>query len=102
MAQPFNHEEVLDTFEYDPASGVLTWKNGKCKGQPALAYIDPKNGYRRGTWKGKSIRQHRMIWFHVTGEWPEEIDHDNRIRHDNRWANLLNSNRSENMKNKSR
>ncbi len=32
---------------------------------------------------------------------PVEVDHDNRIREDNRWDNLLDASRQENMRNRS-
>ena len=39
-----------------------------------------------------------FLW--VTGEWPEaEIDHKNRDKSDNRWANLREARRPENIAN---
>ena len=45
-------------------------------------------------------RAHRLIWRYMTGEWPpDEIDHINRVRSDNRWCNLRLATRSQNRKN---
>lgn len=38
----------------------------------------------------------------VTGEWPDEVDHLNGVRGDNRWGNLKNVSHSENAKNSAR
>lgn len=94
-------EDAKRAFDYFPETGELIWKIGCFKGRPALAYIHKKSGYRHGSWMGYELQQHRLIMFWMTGKWPEEVDHDNRVRHDNRWVNLEESTRSKNMKNKS-
>jgi hypothetical protein len=58
-----------------------------------------QNGYRIGLIFRKTYSAARIIWFYMTGEWPETIDHKNRIRDDNRWGNLRNASRAENMRN---
>lgn len=35
----------------------------------------------------------------MTGECPEQVDHDNHVRDDNKWVNLIPSNYTENGKN---
>src|SRR4029077_7435541 len=43
---------------------------------------------------------HRLAFLWVNGEWPrEEVDHVNRVKDDNRWANLREATRSENTVN---
>jgi|SRR5215469_163493 len=46
-------------------------------------------GYRGYLFCGKVYAAHRLIWYLVTGAWPEhDIDHINRNRSDNRWLNF--------------
>lgn len=46
---------------------------------------------------------HRLAWFYVKGEWPEiDTDHENLIKHDNRWDNLRNATKSQNVMNRKR
>ena len=43
---------------------------------------------------------HVIIWVIVMGEWPEsDIDHENRVRNDNRWFNLRRATRTQNIAN---
>ena len=38
---------------------------------------------------GKRYSAHRLAWLYMTGDWPpDEVDHKNRVRTDNRWDNL--------------
>jgi hypothetical protein len=59
-----------------------------------------RSGYLAFRILGKIRRAHRLAWFMVHGEWPEEyIDHINGIKTDNRIANLRSVTQSVNMQN---
>lgn len=59
-------------------------------------------GYKSGNLCGRKYLAHRVVWAMTHGAWPEgEIDHINRVRTDNRPANLRDVSRSVNAKNAS-
>src|SRR5690606_11618117 len=58
------------------------------------------DGYREVGIDGRLYKAHRVIWLYIAGEWPDEIDHINGDRSDNRFANLRAVSRAENMRNK--
>ena len=58
-------------------------------------------GYRIVNLKGCRMLSHRIIRAMMTGEWPpDEIDHRNRVTHDDRWCNLRDADRSLNNHNR--
>lgn len=57
------------------------------------------NGYLYISLKRKVTLAHRAIWAIVYGYWPEQVDHINHDRVDNRIINLRNVNNSENARN---
>lgn len=59
-------------------------------------------GYLTGLIFRKLYLAHRIIWFYMTGEWPQEVDHINGNTSDNRWCNLRNVDSQINTKNKGR
>ena len=60
-----------------------------------------RGGYRKITIDGKVYSAARLAWFYKTGRWPDpEIDHINRIRDDNRWENLREATRADNLANR--
>jgi hypothetical protein len=87
---------IRAALSYDKRSGVLRWKvrsdarrcwNVRHAGNVA-GCIDDK-GYRKISVNGCLVSAHLLIWFYITGEWPEhEIDHANGNRSDNRWSNI--------------
>jgi hypothetical protein len=90
---------------YDPETGVFTWLVDRgvtpTAGRVAGTLSD------RGYWvifvEGRNYRAHRLAWFYMTGEWPVfEIDHRDTKRTNNRWKNLREATRSQNMSNSNR
>lgn len=76
--------------KYNPDTGDFIGTTGKI-------LTATSNGYRTVTYKGKTVKAHRMAWFIMTGQWPtKEIDHIDRDKLNNRWNNLRESTRSEN------
>ena len=63
--------------------------NSKWEGRPAFDYINP-DGYKKGSFGGKSLQAHRVAWELTFGKIPEgmQIDHINGNRSDNRITNL--------------
>lgn len=101
-------------FDYNSETGILTWKSRPSvnkradKRRPTKARTAgclSTDGYVRvgiKTEKSRLFSAHRIIWIMVFGEDPEhEIDHVNRIKHDNRLSNLRLATRSNNAQNTS-
>jgi hypothetical protein len=94
-------QELLhDLFHYDCETGYLTRRRSS-GGQNvgAIAGCLAPNGYRVVSVLDQSRMEHRIIWMYVHGEWPEEIDHINRDRADNRISNLRSVHHSVNQQN---
>lgn len=75
---------------YDPDTGVFTWRVGRpgCRAGDRCGRVN-QWGYQEIGIKGRLTPAHRLAVLYVTGEWPNGVvDHINRIRADNRWANL--------------
>lgn len=84
--------EIYDVLEYDASSPTgLRWliatSNRVKVGGPALCAQHSK-GYYSGQVLGMRRYAHRVVWFLHTGEWPEQVDHINGNRRDNRIENL--------------
>jgi len=108
---------VHELLDYTPHTGTLRWRkrdrkwftsdslwkiwNRRFAGKPALAGRNT-NGHLFGRILRRNYLSHRVIWLWMTGDWPHpEIDHKNRNRTDNRWANLREATRIQNMRNQS-
>ena len=86
---------------YDPDTGVFTRRKAWGR-RPAGSVIDSINshGYVQISVAGRSYTAQRLAWLYVYGTWPDGvIDHINRVRNDNRIANLRCVNRSQNALN---
>lgn len=80
--------------------GVRAWKmwNTRSAFTPAFTARHPR-GYLIGSIHNKSLIAHRVIWCMVYGYWPDQIDHINGVRDDNRIVNLRDVSNQENHMN---
>lgn len=93
-------QQLIDTFLYDPNTGVLRWK--RREGQPEAGSINTE-GYIDVTFKGKKYRAHRVAWLITYGKWPDNsVDHINQVKADNRLINLRDVTQAENNRNMQR
>lgn len=115
--QAFLHQ----CFTYNPVTGELWWKerppetfvagskrtaqhiakvfNTRFAGEKAFTAI-AANGYLKGAINGDTFYAHRIIWKMVHGTDPDDIDHDDGDRANNRQKNLVDRNRTGNMRNR--
>ena len=95
-------ERLKAVLKYDPESGVFFWlKSGKGRLPTLIAGTIAKIGYRYIQVDKRFYLAHRLAWLYVYGEWPpEQIDHINGIRSDNRLSNLRCVNNSQNNMNR--
>ncbi len=76
---------------YNRKTGLFLWLVGRSgtNGCGSVAGTLMKKGYIHITINGRLYFAHRLAWLYVYGYFPENgVDHINRIRHDNRIANL--------------
>ena len=96
------HKLLLELLEYNPATGILVRKvqtASRVVVGDEGGWID-KDGYVCISLLNKTWKAHRLAWFYMTGRWPKaDIDHENRIRSDNKWSNLRDASRSRNLAN---
>jgi hypothetical protein len=96
-------EEVKRLFYYNPNMGQLVRRvsvSSNAKVGDVVGTI-ANDGYRQTKVKGRLYKVHRLIWLYVHGEFPpEQIDHINGIRDDNRLLNLREVSHQENNKNR--
>lgn len=83
-------ERVRELFDYDPDEGVLIWvAPGKGRRVGDAVTCRDRGGYVCVKVDQVKLYAHRVIWLWMTGEWPEsEVDHEDRVRHNNAWLNL--------------
>lgn len=95
---------------YDPETGAFTWMprsgaprqwNTRYAGTAAFKQLR-QDGYLSGCIGDQTILAHRVAWAIYHGEWPEQIDHINGDKADNRIANLRSVPNDENRRNMSR
>lgn len=85
---------------YDENSGDLFWrKNMNRSARMGDKISGLSNGYLRVGLNKKRYYAHRIVYKMIHGEEPENIDHINGIRNDNRIENLRSVNRSDNQRN---
>lgn len=85
-----SYDRANELLVYDPALGTLTWKVGRSRMKAGdVAGSITRKGYVSLSIDSRQYMAHRIAWLLHYGEWPEkQIDHKNRIRHDNAINNL--------------
>lgn len=101
-------ERLREVLRYDPDTGKFTWIKAtgkKSKPGKAAGYKSGDDSYCRillGI-DGKRYRAHRLAWLYMNGQWPRlDVDHINGDATDNRWANLREATKTQNMANSRR
>jgi hypothetical protein len=97
-------EKLKEILDYNPDTGIFTWKVSKAKRIKVGSVAGCKNnlGYILIRIDGKIYLAHRLAWLYTNGDFPLNcIDHINQIKDDNRICNLRDVTVSENMQNQS-
>lgn len=100
---PLSQDELKQLISYDPETGIVRWLVGGGKRKRKRGSIVGAGG--AGDWYhririGKHVFQlHRVIWFYVTGEWPDYVDHKDNVKTNNQWDNLRNATNQQNAVN---
>jgi hypothetical protein len=95
--------ELKKLLDFDPKTGIFTWKifrGGKKSG--SIAGCKDLRGYIKIQINGKSYTASRLAFLWMKGYFPEyEVDHRDRVRHNNKWKNLRHMTHQCNVKNQS-
>ncbi|MDU1029357.1 MAG: HNH endonuclease [Clostridiales bacterium] len=103
MKTKITYDRLFELMDYDPNSGVFSWKISRGRARKGDAAGCPDSaGYLLICIDGTLYLAHRLAWLFVNKKWPNmEIDHINRDKTDNRIINLRLATRKENIINKS-
>jgi len=104
MKQKLTQERLKEILNYNSDTGIFTWRyyrQGIKRNRVAGSIDNAKgNGYRRIKTNETSYTCSRLAFLYMEGYFPEhEVDHINRIRHDDRWCNLRHVTKQCNMRN---
>lgn len=101
MKKHITQEELIKIIDYNPDTGIMTWKvaNHYLHKIGNEIGTQHKNGYREVSIYGNRYYIHRLAWFYQYNEIPKNIDHINGITNDNRIDNLRNVEHRINIRN---
>lgn len=93
-------QDVRSRLNYDPETGVFTWRTSKVPARVGTVAGAVSNGRRAILVAGRLYGAHVLAWVIVTGDWPERgIDHRDLDGLNNRWTNLRLATKSQNAQN---
>ena len=95
-------QRLKEVLRYEPRSGKFYWRVslGPRAQEGNEAGYTASTGYIVIGVDGERYLAHRLAVLYRTGKWPkDETDHRNRKRHDNRWTNLREATRRQNIRN---
>jgi hypothetical protein len=91
-------ERLRDRLDYDPATGIFTWKKGSRIGWEAGSLN--LDGARQIQVDNRVYMASHLAFLWMEGYLPKEVDHRDRQRDNNRWGNLREATRSQNCVNR--
>jgi len=96
-----NQVELKKLLCYNPNTGLFTWRVSRAQIKiGSVAGTITHKGYTQIKIKGKCYRAGRLAILYMEGEFPNgQVDHDNRIRNDDRYCNLVKCFQSYNERN---
>jgi hypothetical protein len=100
MKPRISQQELKQIIHYDPDTGLI--KKIKCRRSDWIgktAGAPDKKGYIRVSINNVLYLAHHLAWVYMTGEWPDQVDHINAVKDDNRFSNLREATCSQNMHN---
>lgn len=103
MKEELTQERLKDLLDYDPETGVFTWKVSRRGRGTAAGRVAGKRhceGYVSIGIDGRQYLAHRLAILYTDGAFPsQDTDHMNGDRSDNRRENLREASRSQNNMN---
>lgn len=90
---------LKELLHYDRKTGVFTSLVDAPKRPKGtvVAGCTQRDGYVLICVGGRRYLAHRLAWFYVTGCWPRELDHKDRVKTNNRVSNLRECSRAQNI-----
>jgi len=101
-----SQNELKEIIHYDPETGIFSYakdyisENGYKRNKGDVIKSKVGEGYLGVSIFGKQYRLHHLAFLYMLGYMPKEVDHDDGVRFNNKWENLKDCTRSENMKNR--
>lgn len=95
MSKRITQQYLKSVLEYNPETGVLTWrKRNDVDNSWNTKYAGKKigwshsHGYIQLCINYNKYYAHRIVWLYMTGKWPKEIDHIDTNKGNNKFSNL--------------
>jgi len=104
MNRLITQSKLKDLFDYSPVTGMFTrlvTTSNKSKVGKVITALD-SGGYVTVMIDSINYRCHRLAWLYMEGCWPNQIDHDDHDRANNKWDNLKEKSQQDNCRNMSK
>jgi hypothetical protein len=110
MPKKLTPAEVKKLLSYDPHTGIFRWRvdrlggnasgNRGIKAGSVAGYLSD-TGHQKIGINRQEYLAHRLAFVLMTGRWPKnQVDHRNMKPADNRWSNLREATKAQNMRNR--